>query len=231
MNQCGLFMLLYCSMSKDTISLKQFELGPMQNFVYVLGCDKTKEFAIIDPAWDVAPLIDEVEKRSGKITAVLLTHGHHDHLNALDNVLNASSVEQGIPVYFSSLFSKLRPKLDNIVLVDDGQKINLGNLSITCIQTPGHSPCGVAYHVGKHLIAGDTLFVDGCGRCDFEQSNVEHMYDSIHNKVMVLPDDTIIYPGHHYGNKPFDTLENQRKTNRFMNCGAKEKFIRLRMGF
>ena len=149
----------------------------------------------------------------------------------IPNSPNASSVEQGIPVYFSSLFSKLRPKLDNIVLVDNGQKINLGNLSITCIQTPGHSPCGVAYHVGKHLIAGDTLFVDGCGRCDFEQSNVEDMYDSIHNKLMVLPDDTIIYPGHHYGNKPFDTLENQRNTNRFMNCGTKEKFIRLRMGF
>jgi glyoxylase-like metal-dependent hydrolase (beta-lactamase superfamily II) len=79
-------------------------------------------------------------------------------------------------------------------------------------------------------LAGDTLFIDGCGRCDLPDSDVNAMYESIHGRLMNLPDETIIYPGHNYGPKPSDTLENQKRTNRFMVAGSKEAFVRERMG-
>ena len=79
------------------------------------------------------------------------------------------------------------------------------------------------------LLTGDTLFIDGCGRCDLPGGDVEAMYDSLYNKIMTLPDATVIYTGHHYGNKPCDTLGQQKKTNPYLTAGSKEEFIRTRM--
>jgi glyoxylase-like metal-dependent hydrolase (beta-lactamase superfamily II) len=114
--------------------------------------------------------------------------------------------------------------------LNDGDQLELGALHFNVLHTPGHSPGGQCFLCENHLIAGDTLFIDGCGRCDLTGSDVEAMYHSIHGKLMALPDDTIIYPGHNYGPTPTDTLGNQKRTNRFLRATGKDDFIRERMG-
>ena len=108
--------------------------------------------------------------------------------------------------------------------------MELGELTFDVFHTPGHSPGGVCFKYGDDMIVGDTLFVDGCGRCDLPQSDVNAMYDSIHGVLMKLPDSTVIYPGHNYGPTPTDTIGNQKKTNRFMLAATREAFIKERMG-
>ncbi|MBV7339108.1 MBL fold metallo-hydrolase [Chloroflexi bacterium TSY] len=205
----------------------QVEVGPAENFIYWLGDKNSKEMVVIDPAWDVPFIRSEAERLGYTIVAVWLTHDHGDHINGVAELLTSHPV----PVYQSRhATGGLRPAVDGIIDTDDGDTLSIGSVTFSLFHTPGHSPDGQCFLHGNQLIAGDTIFIDGCGRCDLPGSDVEAMYNSIHNKVMALPDDTVIYPGHNYGPKPSDTLANQKKTNRFMLAKTKEAFIKERMG-
>lgn len=204
----------------------QVQVGPVDNFLYWLGDSATKEMVVIDPAWDVPFILAEVARLGYTLTAVWLTHGHADHVNGLAELLAAHEV----PVYMSvDEAERFRPAVP-LHDIREGDQLTVGSLTFDCILTPGHSPGGVVFYHAPHLIAGDTLFIDGCGRCDLPGSDVEAMYESIHHKLMILPDETIIYPGHDYGPRPFDTLGNQKQTNKYMLAADKDEFIKIRMG-
>lgn len=208
------------------VLVHQVQVGPADNFLYWVGDPETKEMVVIDPAWDVPFILGEVERLGYTLTAVWLTHGHGDHVNGLAGVLEAHDV----PVYMSpNEDEKLRP---DVALIDshDGDVLKVGNVEFQVIHTPGHSPGGQCFYHAPHLIAGDTLFIDGCGRCDLPGSDPEAMYDSIHNKLMQLPDETIVYVGHDYGPTPTDTIGGQRKTNKYMLAADEAEFVRIRMG-
>ena len=199
----------------------------MENFIYFLGDREKKEIAVIDPAWDVDFIRQEAARQNLKITAVLLTHGHPDHTNGLEKLLAAHDV----PVYISAheaIF--LMPRHKNIREIKDNTKIKIGDLEIQCIHTPGHSPGCQCFLTEGMMISGDTLFIDGCGRCDLPGSDAKHMYRSLYDKIMKLPDATLIYPGHNYGPAPFDTLLHQKKTNPYLTCHSLEEFLEERMG-
>ena len=215
-------------MNKPTnLILQQFELGPLENFLYFLGDPATKEIAVIDPAWDVNFLREESRRQGFKITCVLLTHGHPDHLNGLDDLLSIHDV----PVYISQQEDPLfKPKGKNIRDVRPHEKLKIGRIEIECLHSPGHSPGCQCFLVHGQLISGDTLFVDGCGRCDLPGSDPKKMYDSLYNKIMKLPDATVIYPGHNYGPLPCDTLAHQKKTNPYLQCDSLQEFLQERMG-
>ena len=190
------------------IDINSFFLGPMDNIVYVLSDTETRQCCVIDPAWDVPQLIQTIQKNQLTLTYILLTHGHHDHVNGLSELLAYSSV----PVYLSCLEANhLIPTCPDgdsdlqLHLIGNGHDIKLGKISITAYTTPGHTPGGLCYQIGTHLFSGDTVFVDGCGRCDLQSSDVDQMYDSL-QWIKSLPDDTIIYPGHHYGATETDTI-------------------------
>ena len=207
--------------------LQQLEVGPADNFLYWLGDSNTMEMVVIDPAWDVPFILQEAERLGYTVTAIWLTHGHGDHINGVAELVDARSV----PVYQSrNAEDWLRPNVQGILDVDDGDTLKVGSLSFDVIHSPGHSPDGQAFLHGNQLIAGDSIFIDGCGRCDLKGSDVEAMYNSLHNKLMTLPDDTVIYPGHDYGPKPSDTMANQKKSNRFMLAKSKEAFVKERLG-
>ncbi len=211
----------------QNLILQQFELGPLQNFLYFLGDPQTKEIAIIDPAWDVDFLLEEAKRQNFKITSVLLTHAHPDHVNGLPELLKRHPV----PVYISAHeFPIFRPQVKNLIDVKPNQKLKIGNLEIDTLHTPGHSPGCQCFLTQGHLISGDTIFIDGCGRCDLPGSDPKQMYNSLYNTIMKLPDETLIYPGHNYGPVEFDTVANQKRTNPYLQCQNLTEFLEERMG-
>ncbi len=213
--------------TQKEIILKQMELGPMENFVYFLGDPKTKEIAVVDPAWDVGFLREEAKKQNWEITTILLTHGHPDHVNGLDDLLSTHSV----PVYISEHEAPMyTPHSKNLRKVKPNEKLKIGNLEVECIHTPGHTPGCQCFLTKGHLVAGDTVFIDGCGRCDLPGGNAKMMFNSLYNVVIKLPDSTIIYPGHNYGPVPHATLGEQKKTNPYLQCKSLEEFLVGRMG-
>ncbi|NQY73763.1 MAG: MBL fold metallo-hydrolase [Candidatus Margulisbacteria bacterium] len=208
------------------VIIHQFEVGPMQNFVYLIEETATKKAAVVDPAWDVPKIIDEVNTRNLDLTSLYLTHGHHDHVNGVEELLRFKP----IPIYLSAhetIYST--PSSAETHLLKDHDHITLGTLDIAVIHTPGHTPGGQCFLVENHLISGDTVFINGCGRCDLPASNPEDMYHSL-RKIMTLPDPTVIYPGHNYYSAATDTLGNQKQTNPFMASENLHTFLRLRMG-
>ncbi len=199
----------------------------MDNYVYFIGNKETKELFVIDPAWEVDFIREEAKKHGYEIKAALITHGHPDHTNGIEDLLKTHD----IPIYVSKTEAEFyKPVGENIKDVNPADKISLGNLDIEFMHTPGHTPGSQCFLVEGNLVAGDTLFLDGCGRCDMPGGDAETMYDTIYNRLMKLPKSTIIYPGHNYHHLHHDTLECQMKTNPYMTCKNLNEFLRSRMG-
>ncbi|MBI3602146.1 MAG: MBL fold metallo-hydrolase [Candidatus Omnitrophica bacterium] len=214
-------------MSSKSLVIKQYEIGPLNNFLYLLGDEATKEMAVVDPGWDVPFLCRQAKQLGFKITQVFLTHAHPDHVNGLDELLALHDV----PVYISkheAVF--LRKNLKNLVNVKDKETLKLGQTTFDVLHTPGHTPGCQCFLSQEQLICGDTLFVDGCGRCDLPGSDPKIMYNSLTNVLMKLPDNTVIYPGHNYGPTPTDTLSHQKQTNPYLQCKNLQEFLSERMG-
>ncbi len=211
----------------NELILDQIPLGPINNFLYFIGDAKTKEVAIIDPAWDVNYLRDLAAKKGYKITNIFLTHGHPDHVNGVVEMLS----HHDVPCYISkNELGVLIPRHKNIVKVEDHAKLKVGSIEFECLHTPGHSPGCHLFLYKNVLIAGDTVFIDGCGRCDLPGSNPKQMYNSLYNVIMKLPDETIIFPGHDYGPTPYATLASQKQTNPYLQAKSMEDFLYSRMG-
>ncbi len=206
--------------------LQQMQIGPMANFLYFLGDAKTKEIAVVDPAWDVDYLCQEAKRHGYKITSVFLTHGHPDHVNGLEKILSRHDV----PAYISQdEFPIFIPKHKNIVKIKDRTKLKVGDLEFECILTPGHSPGCQCFKYENVLVCGDTLFIDGCGRCDLPGSDPKAMYHSLYEIIIKLPDETLLYPGHDYGPVPFATLKDQKESNPYLQCTSLQEFLGERM--
>lgn len=207
------------------LKIHQLPLGSFDNLICILADEVTQNAVIIDPAWDVPALLKIIDDNGYNLTGVWLTHAHGDHVQGVPAVLEAYP---DLEVWASpNTLDSFQPSYPTS---DIGDTLQLGELTFDVFHTPGHSPGGVCFKYGDDMIVGDTLFVDGCGRCDLPQSDVNAMYDSIHGVLMNLPDSTRIYPGHNYGPTPTDTIGNQKKTNRFMLAASREAFIKERMG-
>ena len=114
------------------------------------------------------------------------------------------------------------------IYVNDGFKLKLGNINLEFILTPGHTPGGICIIIdNKVILTGDTLFIGDCGRADLPGGDLHIMYSTLKNKIMLLSDSLIVYPGHDYGNKPYDTLGNQKKVNKTLNVKNFEDFSKI----
>ncbi|MFH1858348.1 MAG: MBL fold metallo-hydrolase [Candidatus Omnitrophota bacterium] len=207
--------------------MKQLELGLLQNFVYLVGCPQTKEAAVVDPGWDLGKILAEAKRDGMKITTILVTHAHFDHVNALEGLLEKTDAKvyvQKEEVPFLKISkTELRP-------VSNGERIRIGQLDVECIHTPGHTPGSQCFHVQGNLISGDTLFINACGRTDLPGGDPEKLHRSL-SRLSQLPDETILYPGHNYAAKPTSTIGEEKKNNPFLLCDSLDTFLMMLRGF
>ncbi len=211
---------------KKPYKITTFESGPMANFIYLIEDIATKKSALVDPAWDLTEIFDYILQNRLTLDRILLTHSHNDHVNAIDKVLENHDTPININ-HDEQVF--WRKRYDNFCLNYGGDLINLGDTTIKSIHTPGHTPGSTCYYIGDDLIAGDTLFVFGCGRCDLRGGNPELMYKSLRQIRESLNSDTIILPGHNYSTKKTSTLNNEIKNNPFFHFSDLNKFVHYRM--
>ncbi|AHK79516.1 metallo-beta-lactamase [Ectothiorhodospira haloalkaliphila] len=202
------------------------QLGPMDNFIYLLEDKASRQAAIVDPAWEVDEALERARSLGLDITHILLTHTHQDHINGLDEVRAQTGAEVHLLQAEADYWGQAPT---DAVLHNDGDEIRLGDTLIRVLHTPGHTPGGTCYHLGDDLITGDTLFVYGCGRCDLKQGDPKAMLRSLKRLRDELPGRTVIHPGHDYGVQPTSTLAEQAQGNPFMHFEDEAAFVHYRM--
>ena len=171
----------------EDLIVRKIEVGSMENNVYVLECPETHEALLVDGCFEPEKILEACDGATP--VAIVQTHGHMDHVQALAELKQRLQV----PVH-------AHPAEDYPVEIDnelaDGDTLRFGNREVTVLHTPGHTPGGICLHSGRHLISGDTLFPGGPGNTWGDQNAFDQIIESIRTKLFVLPDDTAVYPGH-----------------------------------
>jgi glyoxylase-like metal-dependent hydrolase (beta-lactamase superfamily II) len=216
----------------EHLYFKQLEIGPMQNYVYLIGSQETRKAAVVDAAWEIDTILKIAAEDDVEITHAFVTHTHPDHVGGRFANVDIPGV--------SELLSKCKAKVvvhkseadalkglapSDVVKTDSGDKIDVGGVEIQLLHTPGHTPGSQCFLVEGRVVSGDTMFIDACGRVDFPGGNAEQMYYSLTQKLMALPDDTILFPGHNYARQPHATIGEQKKTNPYLKFASLKQFL------
>jgi glyoxylase-like metal-dependent hydrolase (beta-lactamase superfamily II) len=209
-----------------SIYLKQVELGPMANYVYFIGDPKTRQVAVVDPAWDVDRIVEMAQEQDLTIAKILITHSHFDHINGVEDLLDRTKAKVYINKAEAEFMKAVWPDL---VKVGSGDTTNVGDVQITFLHTPGHTPGSQCFLVQNNLISGDTLFIGACGRCDLPGSNPEDMYYSLTQRLAKLDDRTMVFPGHNYAARPYSTIADEKRYNPYLQFQSLEDFLRRGM--
>jgi glyoxylase-like metal-dependent hydrolase (beta-lactamase superfamily II) len=197
---------------------KQVTVGTFQNFAYIIGDEKTKSAAIIDPAWEVDALLKQCDELGLKVAYVINTHSHHDHIEGDEAVVKRTGAK---------VVAHETASIRKDVGVKDGDTIEIGSLKVKVIHTPGHCPDHICLLVDGKLMTGDLLFVGECGRTDLTGGSAGEMYESLFKKILPLDDSIEVYPGHDYGSKPSSTIGSERKNNYTLKPRTREEFIKF----
>jgi len=194
----------------------------MVNFVYAIGDRQTGECVLIDPAYDVAGLLDVVAADDMRITGVLATHYHPDHVGGSMMGFDIEGISAlldrvDVPIHLQADETEWVEKTTGVgtghlVGHASGDVLTVGAVDITLMHTPGHTPGSQCFMVDGRLVAGDTLFLEGCGRTDLPGSNPEDMVHSL-RRLAKVSDDVILYPGHRYSAAPFAPMETVKQIN------------------
>lgn len=195
----------------------------MVNFCYLIGDRSTGEAVVVDPAYDTAGILEAVAADGMTLTGVLATHYHADHVggNMMGYQLHgvADLLEQvDVPVHVQAPEAEFVTKVtgvgdDHLISHASGDIVQVGSFEIELIHTPGHTPGSQCFLVQNHLVSGDTLFLDGCGRTDLPGGNPEELYRSLTDRLAKVPDDAILYPGHLYSPEPSKSMGATRQEN------------------
>ena len=202
------------------------ELGPMENFIYLITDLATRQAAVVDPAWDVTQISQHADQNDIRITDVLLTHSHHDHINGVEEILNRYDPQLHLLKQEAEFW---QAQLEQPTIHHGGDIISVGDTSIQILHTPGHTPGSACYLLDDDVITGDTLFVFGCGRCDLQGGDPEEMFSTLKKMGNELAADTVIHPGHNYAEKEVSTVDEQLEGNPFMHFEECSDFVKYRM--
>jgi hydroxyacylglutathione hydrolase len=201
--------------------VKKLVVGPIASNCYIVGSEKTKECMVIDPGADAEDILKTAQKLGLEIKLIVLTHRHPDHVGAAAQLKEAAGAKVAahaeaaryLPQSPSYMFEppyEASPYPDR--LLKGGDSIDIGDLHFTVLHTPGHTPCGISLAGNGVVFTGDTLFNYGIGRYDLVDGSYQQLMDSIRTKLMVLADDTRVYPGH----GPDSTIGTERRANPFL---------------
>jgi hydroxyacylglutathione hydrolase len=213
-------------MSAPQLYLKQIEVGPMENFVYLIGDAQKKECVMVDPAWEVDRVLDIAAEDGMKVTGGLVTHTHYDHVNGVEDLLKKAKAK----IYVHRNEAEfLKGMESDLVPTESGLILPVGDFEITFIHTPGHTPGSQCFLVNERLVSGDTLFINACGRCDLPGGDAKQMYDSL-QRLGKLGDHIVLLPGHNYAEDPISTLGKEKKENPYYQVRNLHDFLHRRMG-
>jgi hydroxyacylglutathione hydrolase len=206
--------------------LQQFEVGDFAVFAYLLGNDGGGDGLVIDPAGDADRIMAVADKHKITIQYILNTHAHVDHVMGNEEMKKKT----GAPILIHELDAPSLVKTPRNMLamfgghpsppadrmLKDEEVIQVGSLTLKILHTPGHSPGSICLHADGVVFTGDTLFVGGVGRTDLAGGSWPILLRSIRTKLLTLPDETIVLPGHNYGSTPTSTIGSERRHNSFL---------------
>jgi glyoxylase-like metal-dependent hydrolase (beta-lactamase superfamily II) len=211
----------------------------MVNFVYLIGDAETREAVAVDPAYGVGELVDLLAADGYRLSGVLVTHWHPDHVGG---DLMGYSIEGLSELLARDDFAaKVHVQRDeaewvkratgisdsDLALHDSGDTVNVGEIPVRLMHTPGHTPGSQCFLVDDRLVAGDTLFLEGCGRTDLPGGDPAAMYESLTQRLAAVPDDTVLYPGHLYSPEPSATLGETRARNYVFRLRSPEQWMQM----
>jgi glyoxylase-like metal-dependent hydrolase (beta-lactamase superfamily II) len=225
----------------NDVYFRQLHMGPMQNFVYLIGDPARRQAAVVDPAWDIDAILRQLEADGMTLTHAFISHYHQDHLGGdlfghhIPGSAELLERNQKVKIHIHKAEAGFVHAItglseSDLVKVEGGDEITVGDLPIKLIHTPGHTPGSQCFLVGDRLVSGDTLFIGGCGRVDLPGSDPAALHDSLVNKLKRLPDDTVLYPGHDYAEKPTSTIGEEKRRNVYMRFDRLEDFLDM-MGY
>jgi hydroxyacylglutathione hydrolase len=210
--------------------IEQITVGDMEVFCYLIACEETREAAAIDPAGgedDIERIIALVREKNLHLAYIINTHGHADHTYGNQLLTSRTGAKTVMHELDDDLFTteearlwaqafglNSAPPVD--IRITDGYRLTLGKVTVEFIHTPGHTPGAVCLLAENNLFTGDTLFVGAVGRTDLPGGSMETLLKSIEDKLLPLPGDTIIWPGHHYGDHPTSTMAREKETNPYI---------------
>ncbi|MGV0834051.1 MBL fold metallo-hydrolase [Mycolicibacterium thermoresistibile] len=212
---------------RQLLSGRDFAAGDMiaqqmRNFAYLIGDRQTGECVVVDPAYAANDLVDAAEADGMRLSGVLVSHHHPDHvggsmmgftLKGVAELLERTEVPVHVNTHEADWVSRITEiPLSDLTAHDHGDKIKVGDIDIELLHTPGHTPGSQCFLVDGRLVAGDTLFLEGCGRTDFPGGDVDAMFHSL-QALAKLPGDPTVYPGHWYSAEPSASLDEVRRTN------------------
>ncbi|KMP12092.1 beta-lactamase [Candidatus Nitromaritima sp. SCGC AAA799-C22] len=212
----------------------------MANFIYLIGDRNTRECVVVDPAWDIDGILKVVQNEDLKLTGSLVTHYHPDHVGGSIFGMNIRGLAELMeknpaPVYVNKHEADGLKQVTGLSdtdlrLTDSEEKIRIGAIEITFLHTPGHTPGSQCFRVGDFLVAGDTLFLQGCGRVDLPGGDSEEMYHTLTRRLAKIQDEIVLYPGHNYGGKPSAPMGNVRETNSYLQIQRLEDWLAIMGG-
>jgi len=222
-------------MAQSALYLRQIELGPMQNFVYLIGDQASRECVVVDPAWEIDGIADLVAKDDMRLTGALVTHTHQDHVGGHLFGHDIPGVEALLAKHPMKVHVHqderefLKGLGSDLVPVRGGDTLQVGQIPLTFIHTPGHTPGSQCFLVDGCLISGDTLFIRSCGRTDLPGSDPKEMYTSLTQRLGALPEETVLLPGHNYGGSQ-TTIGAEKRENPMMRFPSMSDFLRVMGG-
>jgi glyoxylase-like metal-dependent hydrolase (beta-lactamase superfamily II) len=216
----------------QAINIKQIPIGPFQVFTYLVSCPQTKAAVIIDPAGEEDRLFKLIQAESIQIKYILNTHGHADHVSGNRRMKVLLSETELIPVCMHEADDRFfaNPEIRKISVKELGLPppepvdirlkhnaiLEVGTLNIRVIHTPGHTPGSVCFFVNGNLFTGDTLFVGAVGRTDLTGGSLDTLLESLEKRLITLPGETVIWPGHDYGDAPTSTIAREMEENPYI---------------
>ena len=203
--------------SKLSMIFKQLFDKKSSTYTYIVSSGKGREALIIDPVIEnTDEYINVLKNLDLKLVKVIDTHIHADHISGLNELSKRTKCSKIMGEHSSSEVIDIRVK--------DNEKVKIENIELISLYTPGHTNCSYSFLMNDRVFTGDTLLINGTGRTDFQSGSSYDAYDSLFNKLLKLPEKTLVYPAHDYSGKKYSTIENEKKNNPRLQVNSADEY-------